>query len=388
MEESGREAAVRALRILVLTDTPILGAGGSERFLRNLLGRLPQEYQVDVLQLCQKPAPEGIVGAMDESRVHIAYRPVGAIYGAAGLAAIAHVRRMVRSGNYDIVQSHHEKSDLINALLPRDSTRPRRLSNRRDMGFQKSRRMRWLMCRLNRRFDRIIAPSPVILDALVATENVATDKCVCIPNGVDTGKFAPANESDRMAARKEFGLADDDLLVGCVANLFPVKRHCDLIDALAQVRVVMPQTHLVLIGDGPLRPEIEAQIRSLGLQDAVHLLGDRDDIPRLLPALDLFALASSSEGLSNAILEAQACGLPVLATRVGGNPELVPEDSGRLVKAEDPPMLADAMIGLLKNPALRSRMGAAARARVERKHSLQAMVDAYASLYRDLIRER
>ena len=388
MEESGREAAVRALRILVLTDTPILGAGGSERFLRNLLGRLPQEYHVDVLQLCEKPAPENIVGALDEGRVHIEYRPVGAIYGAAGLAALAHVRRRVRSGNYDIVQSQHEKSDLISALLPRNSIRLGRLSNRRDMGFQKSRRVRWLMSRLNRRFDRIIAPSSVILDALVATENASTDKLVCIPNGVDTRKFAPANESDRMAARAEFGVAADDLLVGCVANLFPVKRHRDLIDALAQVRAVMPQTHLVLIGDGYLRPEIEVQIRSLGLQDAVHLLGDRDDIPRLLPAMDLFALASSSEGLSNAILEAQACGLPVLATRVGGNPELVPEDSGKLVKAEDPPMLADAMLELLKNPALRSRMGAVARARVERKHSLQAMVDAYVSLYRDLIRER
>lgn len=387
MEESGRETAVRGLRILVLTDTPILGAGGSERFLRNLLGRLPQEYQVDVLQLCRKPDSGSVVGTLDGTRVHIAYRPVRAIYGMAGLAAITHVRRMVRTGKYDIVQSHHEKSDLINALLPRDSAYPRRLSNRRDMGFQKSRRMRWLMRRLNRHFDRIVAPSPAILDALVATERVASDKVICIPNGVDTRKFAPVGESDKVATRKEFGLAPDDLLVGCVASLFPVKRHRDLIDAMARVRAVMPQTRLVLIGDGPLRHELEAQIHSLGLQDAVRLLGDRDDIPRLLPALDLFVLASSSEGLSNAILEAQACALPVVATRVGGNPDLVEEDCGRLVRAEDPPMLADAMLELLQDPLLRSRLGSTARTRVEQKHSLQAMVDSYLCLYRDLVRE-
>jgi glycosyltransferase involved in cell wall biosynthesis len=117
----------------------------------------------------------------------------------------------------------------------------------------------------------------------------------------------------------------------------------------------------------------------------VRLLGDRDDIASLLPILDVFVLASSSEGLSNAILEAQACALPVIATRVGGNPELVDGDCGRLVAPAQPAALAAAMLELLRDPALRSALGTAARARVEPKHSLQGMVNSYLRLYRDMI---
>lgn len=385
MDKRAREEAAQGLRILVLTDTPILGPGGSERFLRNLLGRLPAECRVDVLQLTSEPDAASIVGNLDLSHVRLSYCPIGAIYGPAGLKAIAHIRRLVRDGRYDIVQSHHEKSDLISALLPGRLGRTWRLSNRRDMGFQKSARMRWLMRRLNHRFDRIVAPSTAILGLLASTERVDPDKLVCIPNGVDTQRFAPLPQAGRTAVRAELGFASHDLLVGCVANLYPVKRHSDLVEAFAEVHSALPETRLLFIGDGPLRSELEGQIAHHGLGDVVRLLGDRDDIASLLPILDVFVLASSSEGLSNAILEAQACALPVIATRVGGNPELVGDDCGRLVAPAQPAALAAAMLELLRDPALRSRLGAAARARLEPKHSLQGMVNSYLCLYRDML---
>jgi glycosyltransferase involved in cell wall biosynthesis len=388
MEESGRDAAGHGLRILVLTDTPILGAGGSERFLRNLLGRIPAECRVDVLQLTAKPDPASIVGNLDLSHVRLSYLPIRAIYGPAGLKAIVRIRKRVRDGDYDIVQSHHEKSDLINALLPSRRVRPRRLSNRRDMGFQKSARMRWLMRRLNNRFDRIVAPSTAILGLLAATERVDPGKLVCIPNGVDTQRFVPMPQAGRTMLRAELGLARGDLVIGCVANLYPVKRHSDLVEAFAEVHAALPEARLLFIGDGPLRGELEAQIARRGLDHVVRLLGDRDDIASLLPILDVFVLASSSEGLSNAILEAQACALPVIATRVGGNPELVDENCGRLVPPAQPAGLALAMLELLRDPELRLGMGTAARARVEPKHSLQGMVNSYLHLYQDLLGER
>ena len=384
MEERGREAE-QDLRILVLTDTPILGAGGSERFLRNLLGLLPSGCRADVLQLCTQPDPNSIVGKLDNPEVRLAYRPVDAIYGPSGLAAIATVRRMIRSGNYDIVQSHHEKSDLVNALLPRPHGRPRRLSNRRDMGFQKSAKIRWLMRRLNGRFDRIVAPSAAILDSLAASERVDRSRLMCIPNGVDTRRFVPLATAQRNAVRASLGYSGDDLLVGCVANLFSIKRHCDLIEAFASVHAALPATRLLLLGDGPLRSTLMEQIARCGLTGMVRLLGDRDDVAALLPALDLFVLASASEGLSNAILEAQACALPVVATRVGGNAELVREECGRLVEAMKPAMLADAMLQLLNDGESRSKLGTAARERVEQKHSLQTMVNDYLRLYRDMV---
>ena len=387
MQASGREAADAGLRILVLTDTPILGPGGSERFLRNLLRSLPSWCPVDVVQLASAPDSGNVVAKLDAPNARLFYYPIGAIYGLSGLSAIAHIRRLANAGNYDIVQSHHEKSDLINSLLPRRPVRLRRLSNRRDMGFQKSARLRWLMRRLNRRFDRIVAPSAAIIQSLAARESVEPAKLVCIANGVDTDVFAAADADTRRRLRGSLGYGDGELLVGCVASLYPVKRHVDLIDAFARVHARLPQARLLLVGDGPLRDVLQEQVARLGLGQAARLLGDRDDIPQLLPALDLFALASSSEGLSNAILEAQSCALPVVATRVGGNPELVSEDCGRLVEARQPAALASTILEVLQDDALRSRLGAAARERVVRDHSMQAMVSAYLRLYREMARE-
>ncbi|HEX6614375.1 MAG TPA: glycosyltransferase [Rhodanobacteraceae bacterium] len=370
----------RCLRILILTDTAILGAGGSERFLRNLLQNLPRDTcEVDVLQLA--PPSTAPVATLQAPNVRLLNRPIGAIYGRAGFAALLKVRRMVRAGRYDVVHSQHEKSDLINALLPRGREAPRLLCNRRDMGFQKSARVRWLMRKLDRRFDRIVAPSQAILDALT---HAPASRMACIPNGVDTKRFAPVTPGMRTRLREELGCKPGDLVIGCVAGLHPVKRHVDLVDAFARVHSRLPQARLLLVGEGRMRDVIETRIAEFGLRGAVRLLGERRDISRVLPALDLFALASESEGMSNAILEAQSCGLPVVATRVGGNPELVDEHCGVLVASRDPPALALAISELLPDAARRIRLGAAARARVRARHSLQAMANAYLAVYREL----
>jgi hypothetical protein len=132
--------AIRRTRLLILTDTAILGAGGSERFLRNLLASLPRDrYAVDVVQLAARPRQELRVARLDA--VRLSYLPVEAIYAPAGIAAFLRVCGRVLRGRYDIVQSQHEKSDLICACLPKRRGL-RRISNRRDMGFNKTRRLR------------------------------------------------------------------------------------------------------------------------------------------------------------------------------------------------------------------------------------------------------
>jgi glycosyltransferase involved in cell wall biosynthesis len=373
----------RPLRMLMLTDTAILGSGGSQRFLRNLLARLPPEhYAIDVLQLT--PAPSERVAQFEHPHVRLLHRPIEAIYAPAGIATYRCVRRGVSRGNYDIVQSQHEKSDLINACLPRvDGLR--RISNRRDMGFLKSSRVRAVLRRVNGRFDRIVAPSRNILDALIKDERADHTRCRTIVNGVDTQYFRPADASTRAALRAQLGFVDGECLVGCVANLTPVKRHCDLIAALARVRERHPRARLLLVGDGPLRDALAAQIAALDLRDQVRLLGARADVENILPALDVFALASSSEGMSNALLEAQACGLPAVATSVGGNIDVIRSGSnGILVPPEAPGALAAALGDLVANSALRREFGEAARSRAQREYSLEAMVGAYASMYEEL----
>ena len=372
------------LRLLILTDTAILGPGGSERFLRNLLERLPPErYAIDLLQLAPEPAPEQRVARLENPAVALLHEPIDAIYGRRALTAFAAIRRRVLRGDYDVVQSQHEKSDLISAALPRRHVR--KISNRRDMGFQKSAKVRALFRHVNGRFDRIVAPTGSIIDALVAQENVERTHCRTIPNGVDMQRFRPADADTRAALRRALGFDAGARLVGCVASFTPVKRHVDLLAAFAQVRARLPDAHLLLIGDGPLRADLERQIAALDLGAAVHLLGARSEVERILPALDAFVLASSTEGLSNAILEAQACGLAVAATRVGGNPDLVREnDSGLLVPALAPDALAQALIALLEDRARAAEFGRRARARVEAQHSLEAMAAAYETVYREL----
>jgi glycosyltransferase involved in cell wall biosynthesis len=373
------------LRLLFLTDSPITVSGGSERFLRNLVNKLHGErFSLSVVQLCDEPSSDTQVYRNSvPTSIDVSYLPCRAVYGASGLRAYRILRQRVLEEGFHVIQSQHENSDIINALLPRGPLRAVRISCRRDTGFLKSPRLRLASSLLNHRYDRIVAPTPAILDAVASDEHASRDHMLCIPNGVDTTRFRPPDASMRQRVRDSLGLGQDALLVGCVADLFAVKRHIDLIDAFARVHGEIPQARLVLIGDGPLRTTIETRTCEQHLSEAVFLLGSRKDVAELLPAFDLFALASDTEGMSNAILEAQACGLPVIATHVGGNPDLVDDTCGQLVAPRDSDALAAAMLPLLRDPGRRERMGVAGRTRVERNHSLDAMAEAYASLYRE-----
>lgn len=372
------------LRLLFLTDCSIEASGGSERFLRNLANHLPDdECAVTVVQLCERPGATARVHAGAVApHVALEYLPCGAIYTGRGLRTLRALRRRVRREGFHIIQSQHETADIVNACLPRGPLHAQRISNRRDMGFLKSARVRALSRLLIRRYDRIVGPSGAILDRVAATEGGVRARMACIPNGVDAARFRPAEPAVRAATRARSGWPAEDLLVGCVADLFDVKRHLDLIDAFAAVRTGEPRARLLLVGDGPMREAIAARIHEHGLDDAAQLLGARTDVDAVLPALDLFVLASDSEGLSNAILEAQACGLATVATRVGGNPDLVDAARGILVPARQPGALAAAMFELLRDPPRRAAMGEAARSQALAGHSLQAMTQAYLSLYR------
>lgn len=375
-------------RLLILTDSPITVSGGSERFLRNLLGQLPAEqYHVTLVHLCETPPADTVMhGDLPPSVRDVRFMPFTALYGKQGVRAFLAVRKLVKTEGFDVIQSQHEKSDVFNALLPRGARNALRISNRRDTGFLKSARLRQLSRLLNRRFDMIVAPSASILDAVERDEGAPRSRMHCIANAVDTERFRPLAASDRQTALAAIDCTDTDLMIGCVADLVPVKRHEDLVDAFAEVRGGLPHARLILIGDGPCRGALERRIRELDLANSVRLLGRRPDIDQLLPAFDLFVLASDTEGLSNAILEAQACGLPVVATRVGGNPDLLDADCGILVPPRDPGVLAEAMGTLLRDRDRRKKMGTVARTRVVRDHSIAAMTRAYTALYRERTR--
>ncbi len=203
-----------------------------------------------------------------------------------------------------------------------------------------------------------------------------------IYSGVDTDRFHPASDHPLTAA-------SEPLTLGTVGRLDPVKNQASLLTTLARLAPRFPGLRLTIVGDGPLKAALESQAASLGLMDQVTITGARSDTPDLLRGFDVFVLPSINEGISNTILEAMATGLPVVAARVGGNPELVVDGvSGRLYDAGHPEGLAEALLPYLTDPALRRRHGAAGRARVVQNFGLEAMVRNYRDLYDELTGHR
>ena len=214
------------------------------------------------------------------------------------------------------------------------------------------------------------------------TVRIPAAKTLFIKNGVDTERFASAS----MAAGPASPWRPDDIVIGTVARIQDVKNHRGLVDAFARLRELVPEQRdrlrLSIVGDGPLMGAVRAQLAALGLQDVAWLPGARADVAGLLHGFSLFALPSLAEGTPVSMLEAMACGLPVVASRVGGIPEVVTEGvEGTLVPPRDDEALATALAAYVRDPALRRRHGEAARARVEAAFSMRAMLAAYGSLY-------
>ena len=213
-----------------------------------------------------------------------------------------------------------------------------------------------------------------------------SDRIVAIPNGVDLAAFSGDAEESRAALRDELGCGPETRLLGVLANLTPDKGHRFLLQAVASMGDAAQDLRLVLIGEGAEREAIAAQARDLGLADQVTLLGHRNDVPRLLPGLDLLAQPSVREGMPVGILEGMAAGLPIAATDVGGTTEALDGGNcGLLVPPRDPAALRRALEELLGDPDRAGSLAAAGRRRVEQRYSVASMVRRTEDLYDRLL---
>ncbi len=241
---------------------------------------------------------------------------------------------------------------------------------------------RWLA----RRTDRICTNSSGVVDFYVE-RGLSKEKFAVIPNGIPP--FEPADELLREQLLSELGLPADARLVGAVGRLWPQKRLKDLIWATDLLKCIRDDVHLLIIGDGPQRWRLERYRDQCELQDRVHFLGSRDDIPRLLPHFDCLWLGSGYEGQSNAIMEAMSAGLPIVATNIAGNRDLVVENqTGFLVPVGDRAEFARQTKLLLEDQELARKMGEAGRQRMLQDFSVEKMINRHADLYRELIESR
>jgi glycosyltransferase involved in cell wall biosynthesis len=246
-----------------------------------------------------------------------------------------------------------------------------------------SRRSAWLRRTAHRTASALVAVSAETARQATEQGEAARDVRV-IENGIPLSAFSP-NDQLRAEVRRELEIPENACIIGTVARLSEVKNQPLLVRAMGPL--LGPEVRLVIVGEGPYRPQVEQAVAQLPNRQYVHLLGQRLDVPRLLTSFDIFALSSDSEGLPMVLPEAMACALPVVSTAVGGIPDVVAEGvNGYLAPKGDELALRDKLSLLIQNPQLRREFASAARSDALQRRSSETMHQRYMDVYRDLSR--
>jgi glycosyltransferase involved in cell wall biosynthesis len=377
------------VRILFVIDS-LWGSGGAERSLLRLTQSLPDCFQCQVLTFHSHEQAR----AFRESfpcRVH--YWQLNNLYDLTALRTALRLRRLVRDQHIDIVHTFFSISDLWAGLVARLSGARILISSRRDMGILRARWHKLGYRLLGSMYDQVQAVSEQVAHQTIETDRVDPARVVIVRNGIEEG-WQDARPEQVRQLRDSLGIAPGTPVISFVGNWRRVKGVDTLVRAAALVAQSVPQARFLVAGhfganpaDARFTQEVRSISREIGADRVVRFLGHCPQIPALLRISDIFVQASRSEGLSNALLEAMLTGLPCVATSVGGTAEVVLEGvTGFLVPAEDPEPLADRLVTLLRNPALRRRMGDAARDRARVEFGVDRMTSQVVAAYSDALR--
>jgi glycosyltransferase involved in cell wall biosynthesis len=299
------------------------------------------------------------------------------------------LRKLIRTEHVDIVQTYFETSNLWGGLVAKLSG-ALLLSSRRDMGILRKTKHALAYRVVNRLSDRVLAVSEEVKRFCIDADGIDPQKISIIYNGVDLKHIATEESQKNPFATAEWAGASH--IVTCVANIRRVKGIDVLVRAAQRVCREFPDSVFLIAGslyERDYSEEIQAMIRSFGLEKNVKLLGFIGDPVPLLKMSDAFCLLSRSEGFCNALLEAMACGVPTVVTRVGGNPEAIADgENGFLVPVEDDAAAADRLLSLLRKPQLGTQIGDRGRHSAQTRFSADAMIDKLIGVYRDLLAER
>jgi glycosyltransferase involved in cell wall biosynthesis len=303
--------------------------------------------------------------------------------------ATLRLMRAMRAGRYDVVHTHSSKAGILGRIAAKLAGVPVIVHTAHGWGFNEE--QPWYLYWLYVALERMCAPfasAIVVVGAPNQDKGLAlgigrADQYRLIRSGIEVHVFRDVAIS-RDEARRRLGLPREAFVIGSVGRLEGQKAPLDLLAAFVPVAAEHPGTHLVYVGEGFWRGDLEAAIARAGLEGRVHLTGLRRDVPELLRAFDVFALASRWEGLPRVFPQAMAAGLPIVATRVDGAPDAItPGENGWLVDVGDTAAMTEHFRALASDPATARRMGAAGRARVE-EFSAKRMVEGLAELYAQL----
>lgn len=354
--------------------------GGAETLLRDLATGLEDRgYRVTV----GYSTPGPFVNELAERGVTLKHIPRMALVDPIFLYRMV---RLMKSDPPDIVHTHLFKSDFHGRIAARLAGVPIVISTLHNNDVWAN---NWLLGHIYgataRYADRLIAVSPEVKLFHVEKTGVPEEKVFSIPNGVNISSFEGHDEAG-LAVRAEFGITDDMPLFGIVGRLKPQKDLKTFLEATVDVLREEPRARFLVVGDGPLRAELETHAKTLGVQDAVIFTGLRKDIPAVFAALDVLVMSSLWEGLPVVLLEAMAAACPVVSTAVDGIKGVaIDEETALLVPTSDSQALAKACLRFAADAALRESFGKAGRKRVEKRYSLEVMIDRISQHYLDLL---
>jgi glycosyltransferase involved in cell wall biosynthesis len=361
------------IRIVYLIDN--LLHGGTQTFLLNLARSLRDRGYAQRI-ICLNRADSSLLGLFRTAAIPVEVWPAWQSVSGFALLRLAILFREERT---QVVQTMLTCADVLGRLAGRVARRPIIVSSLR--GYLAP--WQHLVNRLTLPLAHSITVNADSLRSLVGARKKMTSRIVTIHNGIDVESVPSTSRSE---ARAALGLGEHEFALGCVGRLSVEKGQRDLMAAFEQLAAVQGTAVLLLIGDGPDRRRLQTMASASRFASQIRLLGARVDACALLTGLDLLVLPSRDEGMPNIVLEAMAAGLPVVATRVGGVPDIVQDGvTGILVRPQDDEGLASAIERLAQNPQKRLQMVDAGRTRVAKDFPLSSMVDGYDQLYRGLL---
>jgi len=388
MQDNSTTSPIPVLHII----TRLIIGGAQENTMLTAALLDPDRYAVDVISGPQTGSEGSLQEEVRARGIPLTIEPalVREIRPAKDLLAVVRLARFIRRSRYAIVHTHSSKAGVLGRWAAWLAGTPIIVHTVHGWGHHErqhplARRFYILLEQVTQRItDKLIVVSPRNIEKGLADGIATPAKYVTIRSGIELDRFRrPARP--REAVRAELGIPLDAPVVGTVTRLSPQKAPLDFVTAAAQGAASRPGAHFVVVGDGPLRAEVESRVAAAGLAGRFHLTGLRRDVPDLLHSFDVFALTSLWEGLPRVLIQAMAAGLPVVATAVDGSAEAVEDGvNGLLTPPGDPQALAAALLRLLGDPALAAQMGAAGQERAG-EFGARKMVGDIAALYETLL---
>jgi glycosyltransferase involved in cell wall biosynthesis len=373
-----RSRDTRKPHVVLLVDQFPKALGGGERVLLKLASRLPQ-YGFSVSIVTFFVHPESAVLSMNlDCALYVL--PLRSAFGLESISAAMAFTNFLARQEVRIVQTFFESSDLWGGLVTRFLSDAKLVWSRRDMGILRARKHRLAYRALAMLPDKVFTVSKQVRQHVINTDRVPSEKVSTIYNGLDLVPAMPRNDLE---------LRGTVLRIATVGNIRRVKGHDVLIKAAAIVIRQFPNIRFTIAGailEQDYFTELQSSISSLGLQSHILFAGSTPNTEEFLKDVDIFVLPSRSEGFSNAIIEAMAAGLPVIATDVGGNAEAIDDQvSGMIVPPDNEKALAQAILQLCSNQPHAERLGSAAKKTVAERFTSSAMMEQTADEYRKLL---